>query len=79
MKLGIGRHSEHVVARNIFPVKTQRDDRVLSAVSLTTYTVGEAEKYASSQSAIGETKMASATRAQCNCALRDVNSDSRIR
>jgi hypothetical protein len=36
IKVGIGRHSEHVVARNIFPVKTQRDDGVLSAVSLTT-------------------------------------------
>ena len=36
IKVGIGRHSEHLVARNIFPVKTQRDDGVLSAVSLTT-------------------------------------------
>jgi len=36
IKVGIGRHSEHVVARNIFPVKTRRDDGVLSAVSLTT-------------------------------------------
>ena len=28
IKVGIGSHSEHVVARNIFPVKTQRDDGV---------------------------------------------------
>ena len=35
IKLGIGRHSEHVVARNIFPVKMQPDDGLLSAVSPT--------------------------------------------
>jgi len=29
IKVGLGRHSEHVVARNNFPVKTQRDDGVL--------------------------------------------------
>ena len=36
IKVGIGRHGEHVVARNVIHVKTQRDDGVLSAVSLTT-------------------------------------------
>ena len=35
IKVGIGRHSRHFVARNIFPVKTQRDARDLSAVSPT--------------------------------------------
>ena len=35
IKVGIGRHGEHFVARNIFPVKTQRDDGDLSAVSPT--------------------------------------------
>ena len=35
IKVGIGRHSRHFVARNIFPVKTQRDDRDLSAESPT--------------------------------------------
>ena len=35
IKVGISRHGEQVVARNIFPVKTQREDGVLPAVSLT--------------------------------------------
>jgi hypothetical protein len=35
IQVGIGRHSGHFVARNIFPVKTQRDEGDLSAVSPT--------------------------------------------
>ena len=40
IEVGSGHHGEHVVARNIFPVKTQRDDGDLSTVSLTTLPLG---------------------------------------
>jgi hypothetical protein len=59
-KAGISRHSEHVVARTIFPVKTAAERRSFISCKSNHYAVGEAEKYASSQSVIGETKMASA-------------------
>jgi hypothetical protein len=68
IKVGIGRHCEHVVARNVFAVKTQRDDESFISCKSNHYAVGEAERHASSQSAIGEIKMASAAQATCHSA-----------
>jgi hypothetical protein len=69
IQVGIGRHSGHFVARNIFPVKTQRDDGDLSGCKSNHGAVGEAEKSASSESVVGEIKIASTARTSLPWAL----------